>query len=193
MFYVLVYGAGENYVKERPLKVKKKFVVLAVAAFFIVLLVILQRPISQPQDMAEWPQIEEHAVMGMVLRLTAENTIELIHKQGVWYLKDGSLANQDAALRLRYDLAHMRPIRMLTRGHKHDAELGFSASAIQVQCLDAQGHVLLDIAVGKQGSDLLSTYVRRTEDDVIYAMDKLLLWQLKRTKKAWKSVDKKVE
>ncbi|MDQ6955812.1 MAG: DUF4340 domain-containing protein [Mariprofundaceae bacterium] len=102
----------------------------------------------------------------------------------------GDLAVQNAALRLLDDLAGMQVIRVVTRKHDYDADLGLLNRGVRVQCLDAQDVVLLDIRVGKQGSDLLSTYVRRAGNDAIVAVNRALVWQVRRSKKAWKAVEK---
>jgi len=149
-----------------------------------------QQPTSQSQRMDEWSHIAVKDIVTITIQKQGDNDIVLTLKDGKWRLDHGDLAVQDATLRLLDDLAGMQVIRVVTKKREHDADLGFLNRGVRVQCLDAQGVVLLDITVGKQGSDLLSTYVRRADDDAIVAVNKALVWQVRRSKKAWKAAEK---
>ncbi len=151
-----------------------------------------QQPTSQSQRMDVWSPIAVKEVVNITIQKQSYNDIILSLKDGKWRLGHGDLAVQDAVLRLLDDLADMQVIRVVTRKHDYDADLGLLHRGVRVQCMDAQGVVLLDMTVGKQGSDLLSTYVRRAGGDAVVAVNKALVWQVKRSEKAWKAV-KKVE
>jgi len=161
--------------------------------FLLLLWVVLwmwQQPASQSQRMATWSNIAAHDVAKILIQKRGDENIALVLEQGKWRFDNGDLAVQDAALRLLDDLTDMQVIRVVTRKHDHDAELGLLKRGVTVTCLDVQGVVLLDITVGKQGSDLLSTYIRRAGDDAVVAVNRALVWQVKRSKKAWKAVEK---
>ena len=176
---------------------KMKLVVIAVFFMLLGLFMYLKQPVSQSQDMPAWQTIQPDDVAKIVIQSASSPSVTLVEKQGVWYVQDKHhqmvKANRSAVLRLRDDLADMQPIRLVAHGHAHDAALGFSPADVHVRCLNQQAKVLLDMMVGKQGSDLLSTYIRRVGEDAIFAVDKVLLWQLKRTKASWKAVDKPVD
>ncbi len=175
-----------------------KLLLIASLVLLFGLFVYLKQPVSQSQDMPAWQMIQADDVAKIVIQSSSGESVTLVEKQGVWYVQDDEhnkeiKANRSAVLRLRDDLADMQPIRMVAHGHGHDAALGFSPADIHVRCLNQHGKALLDVMVGKQGSDLLSTYIRRVNEDAIFAVDKVLLWQLKRTKSSWKAVDKPVD
>lgn len=163
--------------------------------FFLVLLWAIlwlwQQPAAQSQRVDGWSDmIAVEDIVKMTIQKQAGKKITLTLQQGKWRLSNGDLAVQDAALRLLDDLTGMQVIRLVTRKHDYDADLGLLHRGVEVRCLNAQGVVLLDVMVGKQGSDLLSTYVRRVGDDAIVAVDKALVWQVRRGRKAWASAVK---
>jgi len=155
-----------------------------------VVLWMWQQPASQSQHMDTWSNIAAQDVAKVMIQRDGDKGIVLKLQQGQWRLANGDLAVQDAILRLLDDLTAMQVIRVVTRKQNHDADLGLLKRGVTVKCLDAQAVVLLDIRVGKQGSDLLSTYVRRAGDDAVVAVNKALVWQVKRSKNAWKAVAK---
>ncbi|MBN4082263.1 DUF4340 domain-containing protein [Mariprofundus ferrooxydans] len=166
-------------------------------AWIILLLLLLgvvlwmwQQPASQSQYMDTWSKIAPQDVVKIIIQRNGDKSIVLKRQQGQWLLANGDLAVQDAALRLLDDLTTMQVIRVVTKKRDYDADLGLLKRGVRVQCWDAQDIVLLDIIVGKHGSDLLSTYVRRAGDDAVVAVNKALVWQVKRTKKAWKAEER---
>ncbi len=169
-----------------------KKIAWAVSVFVLlgVVLWLWQQPASQSQRMDVWSNIAVKDIVKMTIQKQSDKNVSLTLQQGTWRLGNGDLAVQDAVLRLLDDLAGMQVIRVVTRKHDYDADLGLLDRGVSVQCLDAQGVVLLDVRVGKQGSDLLSTYVRRAGDDAVVAVNRALVWQVKRSKKAWKAVEK---
>lgn len=167
-------------------------------AWIILLLLLLgvvlwvwQQPASQSQDMDAWSNIASQDVAKIMIQKHGDKNIVLKLQEGQWRLENGDLAVQHAILRLLDDLTTMQVIRVVTQKREHDADLGLLKRGVHVQCLDAQGVVLLDIIVGKQGSDLLSSYVRSAGEDAVVAVNKALVWQVKRSKRAWKAVEKK--
>ncbi|MDQ6957018.1 MAG: hypothetical protein Q9M21_07465, partial [Mariprofundaceae bacterium] len=114
-----------------------------------------QQPTSQSQRMDVWSHIAVKEIVKIIIQKRGDKDIILTLKNGKWRLDHGDLVVQNAALRLLDDLSGMQVIRVVTRKHDYDADLGLLNRGVRVQCLDAQDVVLLDIRVGKQGSDLL--------------------------------------
>ncbi len=168
---------------------KIAWVILFLLLLWMVTWMWLQ-PASQSQRMDTWSDIAVEKIVQVMIQKASDEDIILTLQQGKWRMANGDLAVQNAVLRLLDNLTTMQVIRLVTQTHHHDADLGLLKRGVTVQCLDAQGAVLLDLIVGKQGSDLLSTYVRRSGDDAVVAVNKALVWQVKRSKRAWKSVQK---
>jgi len=152
-----------------------------------------QKPTGQAQSMQTWPTIAVAKIAEVRIQQVTGGNITLRLKHDKWYVGNDTEAVQDAVLHLLDDLSAMQVIRVVSRSHAHDAELGFLKRAVTVRCMDAQGAILLDLEVGKQGSDLLSTYVRKAGDDAIVAVNKALLWQLRRSQNAWQQTKKAVQ
>ena len=165
------------------------WVILFLLLLWMVFWMWLQ-PASQSQKMDTWSDIAVEKIVQVMIQRAGDEEIVLTLRQGEWQLANGDLAAQDGVLHLLDDLSTMQVIRVVTQTHQHDADLGFLKRGVTVQCLDAQGSVLLDLTVGKQGSDLLSTYVRRNGDDAVLAVNKALVWQVRRSKRAWKKKGK---
>jgi len=168
-------------------------IALWITLFFSLLWLIIwlwQEPTSRQQDMEIWPDIAVEEIVKVVIRKQSSDQLVLQLVEGHWRLVNGDLAVQDAVQHLLADLVGMLPIRVVTRKHEYDAELGMQDRAVWVQCLNGKGELVLDLVVGKQGSDLLSTYVRRVGDDAVVAVNRALVWQVKRSNRAWKSVEK---
>lgn len=101
-------------------------------------------------------------------------------------------ANADAVNQLIGDLQSMRPVRVVAHSAAHDADLHLDAGhAIDLRVKDASSTMLLDLRVGGQGTDLVSTYVRRAGHPEVLAVNRALLWQLKRAPSGWKAVKNK--
>jgi hypothetical protein len=49
------------------------------------------------------------------------------------------------------------------------------------------GDTLLELFIGKQGSDLISTYLRFADRPEVLAVDRTLLWQVRRPYEEWKA------
>jgi len=160
------------------------WVALLLAGFGIVVWMV-QKPMGHMQSMPAWSKIGMENIVKIGIQKTGNEPISMYLKQGKWHVSNGDLAVQDAVLRLLHDATAMQPIRVVTRNHDHDAGLGFLGRAIRLQCWDGQGAMVVDIRVGKQGSDLISTYIRRAGDAAVIAVDKALVWQLSRSQQAW--------
>ena len=143
-----------------------------------------EEPVSAPQQMAAWQTLDASRVSTLSIQKNGEPAIEL-HRQGNQWMIAGKAADAQAVQRLLNDLSAMRPVRIVTRKRDHDALLGLDAHAITVKLTDAAGKPLLHATIGKQGANLISTYLRLQGEDVVYAVNKPLVWQLNRSATAW--------
>ena len=105
---------------------------------------------------------------------------QLLMNAGEWHD-----ANGDAVSHLLNDLAAMKPIRVVTRNPEQHQRLKVGSKAIRVTLNDQHGVVLLEVLIGKQGSDLLSTYVRMAGQHEVLAVDRSLVWQVSRPLDGW--------
>lgn len=114
--------------------------------------------------------------------------IRLKKKDGTWLLAGSPdvPANSVSVRHLLGDLADMRVIRVVTHTHAHDDALGMN-NGIKLVLRNHADTALFHLTVGKQGSDLISTYVRIGKSPEVLAVDKALVWQVRRSPDAWKS------
>lgn len=146
-----------------------------------------EEPTQASQRMPDWVSINSAQVSSITMQKNNEAAIEL-HRQGDSWTVNGQPADAEAVRRLLDDMAAMRPVRVVTRKRDHDAELGLDAHGTRLTLKDASGQVLLDATVGKQGANLISTYLRRQGEDAVLAVNKPLVWQLNRPAKGWEKV-----
>lgn len=163
------------------------FVVLSLVAFFF-----WQKEDQQVarQTMSDWSVIDENKVARISIKAASDSEVVFQYTEQSWvFLDDGSAADGEAIARLLSDLTQMKAVRVVTRTRKHDDDLGFTARSVQLKLSDAAGKVLLDVSVGKQGANLISTYVRLRGEDSVLAVNKALTWQIHRSRDAWKKKD----
>ena len=134
------------------------------------------------------PDIKKiHAV---VLAPASGPPVRLEQQHGTWMLKGSPApdvpANTESVRHLLNDLTTMHVIRMVTHTHAHDAELGMD-KGIKLMLLDKAAKGLLTLTIGQQGSDLISTYVRIGKSPDVIAVDKALVWQVRRSRNGWKA------
>lgn len=72
------------------------------------------------------------------------------------------------------DLKELRVGAVASRKPESHSKLQVSGAGLSVKFLDADGEVLEDLTVGKQGPDFLSTYVRRANEDEVYLVSEQL-------------------
>ena len=152
---------------------------------------LASRPDAAPQKM---PELAGFAV-GTV------HTIEIIQGDGLavtlkrhdsdWQLQAGSgnesRADDEAVTHLLTDLASMKPVRVVTRNPNQYEKLKVGSGATKVTLKDQLGGVLFAVLIGKQGSDLLSTYIRIADKPEVLAVNRSLLWQVSRPLDGWKT------
>jgi len=152
------------------------------------------QPVGAPTAMPPLPQWKRDAVERVEIRRRDQGSIRLRKTAKGWRVRmDGKEAPADATAvaRLLDDLHAMRPVRLVTRKAGHYRELGVDEAADRIRLVRADGTVVLDLFVGKPGSDLVTTYVRPATQRAVLAVDKSLTWQVKRSPKAWRAVDKR--
>jgi len=157
----------------------------------MVLLWQSQQSTSSLQKTAYLGDLQATSISRIVISHAQKRKLDLTLRDGVWYAND-KRADPQAVERLHDDLLAMRVIRVVSHGHQHDADLGLAKRAIHVRCFDAKGHEWVHLQVGKQGNDLVSTYVSRmgsdlTEQGDVVAVNRALLWQLNRSEAAWQA------
>ncbi len=108
-------------------------------------------------------------------------------KDAGWQVRVGDgwkPARRDLVERFVGDLTGMRISRVVAHGSAHDADLGLADGA-DVTLRDASGKTLLAVTVGRQGEDLLSTYLRVHGRPEVVAVDRALVWQVRRPLSGW--------
>jgi hypothetical protein len=164
------------------------FRLLALAVILASVWVLWQggRPARMPQVMNVWPPLAVEHVRGLRLQ-TGKDVLDLEINNGVWFGRDegGSRpANQQGVAMLLQLLAGMRQMRVVTHSPRMHASLGV-ASGARVRLLAGDRRTLLDLYVGRGGVNLLSTYVRKADEDTVYAVDRLLTPLLKSPLAYW--------
>ena len=145
------------------------------------------QPASAPQaHMPRLGSVVSGQVKAVSIRPASSETIRLERTGDGWRLigKSPVPARTEAVERLLNDLASMRVIRVVAHTRSHDAELGLDRG-VHVSLLGRGDRRLLELTIGKQGSDLISTYVRVDSSPKVIAVGKSLVWQVKRTASAW--------
>lgn len=100
-----------------------------------------------------------------------------------WRLEGDGKADGAAVERLLNDLATMQIVRKVSDDPKDFKRLGLAERAVHVFVRGKSGP-LMDIDIGETAGDLSTTYVRFRGEGAV-AVDKLLVWQVRRTRKAW--------
>ncbi len=123
--------------------------------------------------------VEIRPAKGQPVRLRRQHGGWQVRVKDRWVAAHGDLAD-----RLVRDLTHMRISRVVARDDSHDAALGLDKGE-RVRLADAAGKTLLDVTVGRQGEDLLSTYARIRGRPEALAVDRTLVWQVRRPLNDW--------
>jgi len=164
--------------------------VLVIAALLLSCWVLWQwlQPVAAPQSMPELTRFNQDQIKRVSLNVGSREVLSLLFQDDVWLLGDDSLARADenAVFRLLDDLRDMEPLRVVTRNPERHQRLQVHEGSTRLVLKDDSDHVLLDVYVGKQGSDLISTYIRLANSPEVVAVDRALAWQVRRSPGAWK-------
>jgi len=153
------------------------------------------RAVDQSSEMAlqQWPHITPAQVQTIHIH-HGKVLIQLNRHDENWMVVDtyGEVAaNQESVSRLLRDVTNMRPQRVLSSNPKNFARFRLTDDTDRLT-LDGKGDtVLLDLLVGKPGTDLISTTVRQVGKDAIINVNRSLAWQLGRTPASWHAPEAK--
>lgn len=170
-----------------------KKTVIAVSLLFLtgVVIWLASRPDSAPQVMPEMVRFNPDAVYALTLTNGGEVSVSLLRDDSRWKLEgvegEQEDADADVVQRLLDDLASMKIVRVVTRNPEHYEKLRVTTGSTRVLMKREGGDTLLDLFIGKQGSDLISTYLRLADRPEVLAVDRTLLWQVRRPYQDWKA------
>jgi len=167
---------------------KKSVLPVVILLLAVLVLWLFARPDSASWNQPELVRFDPASVDS--IRLSGEGVKELLlHREEMqWLMQEGQRADRDAVDHLLNDLASMEVVRVVTRNSEHYPELGIGEDAVRV-VLSGAGSDLLTVEIGKQGGDLLSTYLRMAGKNEVVAVNKTLVWQVRRAKEGWKAVE----
>lgn len=160
-------------------------------------------PDSGSQKMPELVQFKTADVYSMMLKQEALGEISLLRSGEKWLLSAGGagdkqeVADVDAIRHLLDDLATMKIVRVVSRNpeKRKRLEMGLErlgstktgSGSTQVTLKTKDGNTVLDLFIGKQGSDLISTYIRMADRPEVLAVNRVLVWQVRRSYQGWKA------
>jgi len=159
----------------------------------------LMRPTALPQTMPEMTRFSPDQVASVMLKRGAEATLLLSLHDDVWMVANGQTdlvwnrADESSVFRLLDDLAGMNSLRVVTRNPERYEQLRVGDASIEVMLKDSSDKTLLHVRVGKQGSDLISTYVRFENGVEVVAVDRALVWQVNRSYRGWEASEPKTD
>ncbi|NOR73290.1 MAG: DUF4340 domain-containing protein [Mariprofundaceae bacterium] len=190
-WYLALVGVEASQSGSRHLK---KAVITVSLLFLAGLLIWLaSRPDSAPQLMPEMVRFNPDEVYRLALMDGGDVAVSLLRSDSGWKLKgEGAEGEQqdadaDAVQHLLDDLASMKIVRVVTRNPEHYEKLRVTTGSVRLLLKSKRGDTLLDLSVGKQGSDLISTYLRLADRPEVLAVDRTLLWQVRRPQQEWKA------
>ena len=144
---------------------------------------------SSEAVLQQWPQITPKQVAAIQIH-HGTTTVQL-HKNGEqWMVKDryGEVAaNKEQVTRLLTDVTTMRPQRLISSNPDNFARFRLGDDADRLTLRGAGSKPLLDLLIGKPGTDLISTTVRRAGSNAILSVNRSLAWQLGREPSAWRA------
>jgi len=170
----------------------------------MVALWLASRPDAAYQQMPEMVRFKQGEITSITLARAGSPTLSLVRKDGQWYLsEEGALgtdgraaaeaaveapveADEEAVEHLLHDLATMEIVRVVTRNPEQYEKLKVTAGSTGV-LLTRDGEIVLELYVGKQGGDILSTYLRVNDWPEVVAVNKSLLWQVNRPFDGWRA------
>lgn len=166
---------------------KKVVVALAILLLAGAVLWLAAQPESAGQRMPTMVRFDQKSVDAISISGVAPEAVILKRTGEKWLLQGGKEAEGTAVEHLLNDLATMQIVRVVSRSPANDESLGFGKGSVQV-VLTGGDRELLGVTIGKQGSDLISTYLKLAGRPEVLAVDKTLLWQVKRPAEGWAAV-----
>lgn len=164
----------------------RRIAIIAILLLAAMSLWFVSRPESSSQQMPEMVYFDPSKVDTISLRGEGVESFSLQRSTDGWTISGGQKAEIDAVNHLLDDLADMQIVRVVTRNPDHYAELGIGSGSVHLS-LKAGESELLRVDIGRQGKDLLSTYLRIGDRPEVLAVNKTLLWQVRRAKDGWRA------
>jgi len=150
---------------------------------------------SSESLLQQWPKVTPDEVRAIYIHHGKEE-VHLNRRAGKWMVEDryGEVtADQQLVSRLLNDATVMRPQRVVSTHSRNFARFHLTDDADRLTLKGEEGVVLLDLLVGKAGTDAISTTVRQVKRNTILNVNRSLGWQLGRTAASWRQVQSKKE
>jgi hypothetical protein len=168
--------------------VRKTVIVVALLLLAVLVIWLASRPDSAPQTIPETVSVDPSQVLTITLRRAGSEPLLFKRVDGAWRLANGrksEAADEDAVSHLLSNLASMRVVRVVTRNPQQYEAMHVGESAPEIVLKDKSGNTLLALRVGKQGVDFLTTYIRLIDKPEVLAVNKVLNWQVGRSRDGW--------
>jgi len=141
---------------------------------------------------AAWPSIDPVKVGEVRIAVPEEPVAKLVRRGEDWSLvldEKKTPADRDAIKTLLDALAGMRIVRVVAHTNAHDASFGLDRKhAVHLELFDAAGKKIAGFWIGRQTStDRISTYLRRDGDARVVAVDRALVWLVRRPAQDWQA------
>ncbi len=137
----------------------------------------------------QWPKVTPKQVRAIQIHHGA-TTVQLHRNGEQWMVKDryGEVAaNKEQVTRLLNDVTAMAPQRLISNNPDNFTRFRLGDDADRLTLLGDAGKPLLDLLIGKPGTDLISTTVRQAGSNAILSVNRSLAWQLGRAPSAWRA------
>ncbi len=164
----------------------RELIAVLITLGLVALIIMQQSPKDTLQSLPELPHFTVQDVATFSISSKGKVILKGKRKGDKWLLVGSdtpTYLQTKAVERLLHDLQSMQAKRVVVR--KTELFQRFAVDENEVVLQDKQGHILLDVFVGKPATDLVSTYIRLADDKRVLTVDKVLTWQVKRTLDAW--------
>ncbi|MDQ6964168.1 MAG: DUF4340 domain-containing protein [Mariprofundales bacterium] len=143
---------------------------------------------SSAHTLQQWQQIDPDQVKEINIR--HDSAMVHLNRQGdSWMVADryGSVeADKSSVTQLLKSISEMRPQRVVSSNPQNFALFRVTDSADRLTLKGSSGALLLDILVGKPGTDLISTTIRPVGSNSIISVNRSLAWQMGRSPDSWR-------
>ncbi|MDQ6977538.1 MAG: DUF4340 domain-containing protein [Ghiorsea sp.] len=164
----------------------KELVAVVITLGLVALIVTLNSPSETSQTLPTLPSFVLEDVASFSVQRKDKTKLEAKRSGDKWLLVGGATPTYlqtNVVSQLLHDLQNMQVKRVASRNPEKFSR--FSVLDAQVILQDKEGNDLLDVFIGKPATDLISTYIRLADENMVVTVDKVLTWQVKRTQDAW--------
>ena len=164
----------------------KELIAVVITLGLVALIVTQQAPKDTLQTLPELPSFALQEIETFVLHTKGKLKLKAKREGDKWLLLGSDTPGYlqgNVVSQLLHDLQSMQVKRVASRNPEQFSH--FSVLDQHVVLKDKQDKVLLDVFVGKPATDLTNTYIRLAGIDMVMTVNKVLTWQIKRTKGAW--------